>query len=37
MTDPIQNLFTLLGIVSDPDVVEYFTNQYITVPSVTET
>ncbi|HPS24690.1 MAG TPA: tryptophan--tRNA ligase [Bacteroidales bacterium] len=28
MTDPIQNLFTLLGIVSDPDVVEYFTNQY---------
>jgi tryptophanyl-tRNA synthetase len=28
MTDPIHNLFTLLGIVSDPDVVEYFTNQY---------
>ena len=28
MTDPIQNLFTLLGIVSDPDVVEYFNNQY---------
>ncbi len=28
MTEPIQNLFTLLRIVSDPDVVEYFTNQY---------
>jgi tryptophanyl-tRNA synthetase len=32
MTDPIQNLFTLLGIVSDPDVVEYFTNQYNNCP-----
>jgi tryptophanyl-tRNA synthetase len=28
VTEPIQNLFTLLKLVSQPDTVEYFENQY---------